>query len=223
MIGTSFWALQALNVAMVTVLKNLTNIMTASGDYFFYGRTYNAGVWACMAMMLLSALCGAATDLTFSARGYFWQLMNCACTAAYSLYLRGAMDRIAAHTSNGKRLDELSMVYYNNLLSLPFILGLMAVSGELTTFYQEPDLYNRSFLLVAVLSGLLAFGISFTSLWFIGTTTPTIYSLVGALNKVPIAFIGLFIFSAPWSFENLASIMVGLAAGVIFGIAKSRK
>lgn len=55
--------------------------------------------------------------------------------------------------------------------------------------------------------------ISFTSLWFIGTTTPTIYSLVGSLNKVPLAFIGLFAFSTPWNSQNLLSIMVGLAAG----------
>lgn len=223
MIGSSFWALQLLNVAMVTVLKNLTNIITAAGDYYFYKRTYNAGVWACMALMVLSAFCGAATDLTFNGRGYFWQLVNCCCTAGYSLYLRGAMDRISNYTSNGKRLDELSMVYYNNLLSLPFILALMGISGELNTFYKEPDLYNFNFLVVAAFSGVLALGISFTSIWFIGTTTPTIYSLVGALNKVPLAFIGLFLFHAPWSAQNLASISVGLMAGVVFGFAKSRK
>jgi GDP-mannose transporter len=63
---------------------------------------------------------------------------------------------------------------------------------------------------------------SFTSLWFISTTTPTIYSLVGSLNKVPLAFVGLFAFNTPWSMQNLASIMVGLAAGVAFVVAKSR-
>jgi GDP-mannose transporter len=63
---------------------------------------------------------------------------------------------------------------------------------------------------------------SFTSLWFISTTTPTVYSLVGSLNKVPLAFIGLFAFSTPWSIPNLLSISVGLAAGVVFAIAKSR-
>ena len=77
MIGTSFWALQGLNVAMVTVLKNLTNLFTIGGDYAFYGRTYGVAVWACMALMLLSALCGAFTDLSFNANGYFWQMVNC--------------------------------------------------------------------------------------------------------------------------------------------------
>ena len=40
-------------------------------------------VWACVALMLVSAVCGAATDLSFSAAGYFWQIANCLFTAAY--------------------------------------------------------------------------------------------------------------------------------------------
>lgn len=56
------------------VLKNLTNIFTLAGDYYFYGRSYNWGVWGCMVLMIMSALCGAATDLTFDLRGYFWQV-----------------------------------------------------------------------------------------------------------------------------------------------------
>jgi GDP-mannose transporter len=223
MIGTSFWALKGLNVAMVTVLKNLTNLFTIGGDFWFYGRTYGAGIWACMALMLLSALCGAFTDLTFNAWGYFWQMVNCAFTAAYSLYMRGAMDRVVAVTSDGKKLGEFSMVFYNNVLSLPFLVILMVVTGEGRRVWTEPDLNNPAFMTVAAASGVLGILISFTSLWFMSTTTPTIYSLVGSLNKIPMAFIGLFIFAAPWSVQNLASISVGLAAGVVFAVAKSRK
>ena len=34
---------------------------------------------------------------------------------------------------------------------------------------------------------------SFTSLWFLSSTTPSIYSLVGSLNKIPLAVIGLLV------------------------------
>lgn len=39
---------------------------------------------------------------------------------------------------------------------------------------------------------------SFTSLWFLSTTTPTIYSLVGSLNKVPLALIGWYEWAWGW-------------------------
>lgn len=221
MIGTSFYALQNLNVGMLTVLKNLTNIFTLGGDRLFYGRTYKLNVWGCVALMLLSAVSGAATDLSFSAVGYFWQILNCLFTAAYSLYMRSAMDRVSEHTTDGKRLGEFTMVFYNNLLSLPFILVMMMVTGEAWGMWQEADLKNDIFLIVAGLSGLIGFSISFTSLWFLRTTTPSIYSLVGSLNKVPLAVIGLLAFNVPWTVPNLVSILVGTLAGVVFVIVKS--
>ena len=55
---------------------------------------------------------------------------------------------------------------------------------------------------------------------FLSTTTATSYSLVGSLNKIPVAVIGLVAFNVPWSIENLASILVGLSAGIIFVKAK---
>lgn len=63
---------------------------------------------------------------------------------------------------------------------------------------------------------------SFTSLWFLSTTTPSIYSLVGSLNKVPLALIGLLAFNVPWTVPNLLSILVGTAAGVVFVVVKNK-
>ena len=65
-----------------TVLKNLTNLFTLGGDYALNGRTYKANVWGCVGLMLLSAVCGGATDLTFSARGYAWQVWKDAVAVA---------------------------------------------------------------------------------------------------------------------------------------------
>lgn len=46
--------------------------------------------------MMLSALCGAITDLNFNGAGYAWQLVNCVFTAGYSLTLRGIMDKVSS-------------------------------------------------------------------------------------------------------------------------------
>jgi GDP-mannose transporter len=220
MIWSSFLALKKLGVPMATVLKNLTNLFVILGDYTFYGRTYGRGVWLTLGLMAISATCGAATDLAFDLLGYIWQLVNCLFTAAYSLYLRGVMDRVVAHTANKTKLDEFSMVFYNNLLSLPLIFVLIVWSGELETVQQDSALSNPRFIAAAVASCLVAFGISFASLWFLSSTTATTYSLTGSLNKIPIALVGLVAFNTPWNIENLLSILIGLFAGVIFVRAK---
>lgn len=52
-----------------------------------------------------------------------------------------------------------AQVFYNNLLSMPLIFMLMAGGGELHSLWEQPDLTNPRFQLVAALSGLLGFGI----------------------------------------------------------------
>eukprot|EP00877_Chromochloris_zofingiensis_P006086 jgi/Chrzof1/1730/Cz10g18260.t1 len=222
MIGTSFYALVTVGVAMVTVWKNVSNFVTAICDVTIYKKTYSLQVWGCLGLMLLSAIVGAYTDVSFTFRGYMWQILNCGFTSAYALYLRSVMDKVAEHTTNKQKMDEFSMVYYNNLLSIPPILCLMAFFGEFQGLLSQPALSNPSFLAVALLGGLIGFGISFSALWFLSQTTATIYSLVGALNKIPVAVVGILAFHEATNSKNLASIMIGLLAGIVFVVAKAR-
>lgn len=183
---------------------------------------YGAGVWATLALMCVSALCGAFTDLAFNLEGYVWQLVNCLFTASYSLYLRGVMDKVAPMTVSMTKLSEMSMVYYNNLLSLPFLLGLMYWFGEIDGLLDQPALRDPAFQAVACVTAVVGFSISFASLWFLSTSTATTYSLVGSLNKIPIALFGLLAFDTAWRLENVGSVLVGLAAGAVFGLARSK-
>lgn len=88
MLLTSFWALKDLGVPMSTVLKNMTNLMIITAEYFMSGRTYNKYIWGTMGLMVVSAVTGAMTDLAFNAAGYFWQIVNSGFTAAYMLTLK---------------------------------------------------------------------------------------------------------------------------------------
>ena len=40
------------------------------------GQVYGAGVWASLALMCASAICGSITDLAFDLEGYLWQLVR---------------------------------------------------------------------------------------------------------------------------------------------------
>jgi GDP-mannose transporter len=81
-------------VGMVTIWKNVSNVLTSLGDVIIFRKRYNWSVWATLALMLGSAVVGASTDVRFSWSGYAWQLVNCVATSAYALYLRSTMDRV---------------------------------------------------------------------------------------------------------------------------------
>jgi len=63
------------------------------------------------------------------------------------------------------RLSELSMVYLNNLLSLPLAAALAAATGELAGVAADAALRRPAVVAAALASALLAFCISFTALW----------------------------------------------------------
>lgn len=47
-----FSSLKYINVAMVTILKNATNIITAIGELYMFRKRQNNKVWAAMFMMV---------------------------------------------------------------------------------------------------------------------------------------------------------------------------
>ncbi|GMH37607.1 hypothetical protein BSKO_05480 [Bryopsis sp. KO-2023] len=222
MVWTSFYSLKNLGVAMVTLLKNTTNFLVITGDLVLFGKRYNGGVWGAVCLILLSSMVGGATDLSFSLVGYTWQLLNCCFSAGYSLYLKLVMEKISTITGKPKGMEESTMVLYNNGLALPWILLLMFYFGETESVWKQPALYDSTFQLAAIVSGVLGFMISFASLWFLANTAATNYSLVGSLNKLPTAILGMLLFNTPMTTSNVLSVLVGLAAGVLFVAAKSR-
>ncbi|GAB4848238.1 GDP-mannose transporter gonst1 [Ancistrocladus abbreviatus] len=222
MLITSMFSLKYINVAMVTVLKNVTNVITAVGEMYLFNKCHDSRVWASLFLMIISAICGGITDLSFHAIGYAWQIVNCFLTASYSLTLRRVMDTAKQVTRSG-HLNEFSMVILNNTLSLPLGLLLIFLFNEVDYLYQTPLLRSPTFWLVMTLSGFLGLAISFTSLWFLHQTGATTYSLVGSLNKIPLSVAGILLFNVPTTLENSTSIFFGLLAGVFFARAKLKK
>ncbi|XP_042487725.1 GDP-mannose transporter GONST1-like [Macadamia integrifolia] len=219
MLITSMFSLTYINVAMVTVLKNVTNVITAVGEMYLFKKHHDSRVWVALFLMIISAISGGITDLSFHAIGYMWQMINCFLTASYSLTLRRVMDTAKQVTRSGN-LNEFSMVLLNNILSLPLGILLIFVFNEVDFLYNTPLLKMPMFWLVLTSSGLLGLAISFTSMWFLHQTGATTYSLVGSLNKIPLSIAGILIFNVQTNLENCASILFGLLAGVIFARAK---
>ncbi|XP_026393157.1 GDP-mannose transporter GONST1-like isoform X2 [Papaver somniferum] len=222
MLITSLFSLKYINVAMVTVLKNVTNVITALGEMYLFKKSHDSRVWAALFLMIISAISGGVTDISFHAVGYTWQILNCFLTASYSLTLRRVMDTAKQVTKSGN-LNEFTMVLLNNTLSLPLGLLLIFLFNEVDYLFETPLLRMPTFWLVMTSSGFLGLAISFTSMWFLHQTGATTYSLVGSLNKIPLSVAGILLFHVPTSLQNFTSILFGLLAGVFFARAKMRE
>ncbi|KAH1255390.1 GDP-mannose transporter GONST1 [Glycine max] len=143
MLVTSMFSLKYINVAMVTVLKNVTNVITALGEMYLFKKHHDGKVWASLFLMIISAITGGITDLSFNAVGYAWQTLNCFLTASYSAayniplpYLRIAKS-LRAMGYEDEVLSPWACCYHGHSLMLQRVMDTakqVTKSGNLNEF-----------------------------------------------------------------------------------------
>jgi GDP-mannose transporter len=117
-------------------------------------------------------------------------------------------------------------MFYNNLLTIPvlaagtFITEDWSIANLARNFPQD----SRNAMIIGMIySGLGAIFISYCTAWCIRVTTSTTYSMVGALNKLPIAISGLIFFDAPITVGSVSAIFLGFVSGLVYAWAKVRQ
>lgn len=84
-------------------------------------------------------------------------------------------------------------MFYNNLLSIPVLVVFSFFVEDWSSANVNrnfPPENRNSIFMAMILSGLSSVFISYTSAWCVRVTSSTTYSMVGALNKLPIALSG---------------------------------
>ncbi|KAA8643151.1 hypothetical protein EYZ11_006791 [Aspergillus tanneri] len=232
MIYTGSKALQFLSIPVYTIFKNLTIILIAYGEVLWFGGSVTGLTLFSFGLMVLSSIIAAWADIKHAVEsssdatakvstlnaGYIWMLINCLCTSSYVLGMRKRIK-----LTNFKDFDTM---FYNNLLSIPILIVSTVCledwsSANINRNFPSAD---RNFIMFAmILSGLSSVFISYTSAWCVRVTSSTTYSMVGALNKLPIAVSGLIFFDAPVTFPSVSAIVVGFVSGIVYAIAKIKQ
>jgi len=244
-IYTGSKSLQFLSIPVYTIFKNLTIILIAYGEVFWFGGRVTSLTFVSFIFMVISSVIAAWSDVSGALGdsmptgstgasaaslhlvkgvvqnlnvGYFWMLVNCLTSAAYVLSMRKRIKVTG--------FSDWDSMFYNNLLSIP----VLAVFSFIVEDWGSENLarnfppQTRHVLLSAIaFSGAAAVGISFTTAWCIRTTSSTTYSMVGALNKLPVAASGMLFFGDPVTPGSVSAISVGFFAGLLYAVAKNNQ
>lgn len=222
MLYTGMQATAGLPIHIVTVFKNVTNIIIVFGEWHFFGEKVGFLVLVSLGVMLMGAVMssysdvgGHATPSTIS--GYFWMLLNCAATAGYVLYMRYATAR------SSLKISKFGMAFYNNLISLPLLAPPMLLNGEAFTVWSNPLLANMNFNLLLFISGVVGVGLNLASFWCVSVTSATTYATVGGLNKIPTTFIGVMLLGEALKPDTAIYVTFGMIGGILYGYAKFKE
>jgi len=214
---TGFQSLKMLTVPMVTVFKNLSNVLVFLGDWLYLGQSAAWGVVGSLLLMVLSAVVAGWTDLSYSSTGYLWMFANCVFGAGYVLVVRFRMQ--------DTKLSDMDMALINNLLSIPVLITLtMLCTNEHLHFQAAYHLHSQQsgFLFWLITTGVIGTGLNLTAFFCLRYTSPTTYSMAGSLNKIPMVLVSLAIFRPPINAINMIGVLLGLASGCLYSIVKLR-
>lgn len=117
-------------------------------------------------------------------------------------------------------------MFYNNLLTIPilFVASITVEDWSSANVAKNFPIDSRNTIIAAMIfSALSSVFISYTSAWCVRVTSSTTYSMVGALNKLPIAVSGLVFFDAPVTIPSVSAIFVGFVSGIVYAVAKVRQ
>ncbi|KAJ9115929.1 GDP-mannose transporter 2 [Naganishia vaughanmartiniae] len=244
-IYTGSKSLQFLSIPVYTIFKNLTIILIAYGEVIWFGGHVTGLTLVAFALMVGSSIVAAWTDISTTLNavanvaeaidpitgaevpimaqsmlgsintGYFWMASNCVFSAAYVLAMRKRIKLTG--------FKDWDSMFYNNLLCIPILI----VASVLLEDWGSENLNlnfpaeSRGFLLFAMaFSGAAAVFISYSTAWCIRTTSSTTYSMVGALNKLPVAASGMIFFGDPVNFGSVTAVGTGFVAGLVYAMAK---
>jgi GDP-mannose transporter len=212
MLFTGMASLQTNSVPMVTVFKNITNIITTAGDYFFFGNKPDLLVIAAFGIMLFGALAAAWNDMSISSVGLFWMGANCVATAGYVLYMKFATVNV--------KLTKFGMVYVNNVLCVVFLLPAAMMKNEIVTYLNTTAIHTPDYFFKNVFAGFVGFFLNYASLSCVQAAGPTTYAIVGSLNKIPVAFLGYILFDNVISYDTCCYIAVSMFGGFLYSYAQ---
>ncbi|KAI0382656.1 UDP-galactose transporter [Hypomontagnella monticulosa] len=231
MIYTGTKSLQFLSVPVYTIFKNLTTIVIAYGEVLWFGGSVTPLALLSFGLMVLSSVVAAWADTRSASQtaeaaaalatlnaGYAWMGLNVFCTASYLLTMRKFIKNM-----NFKDWDTM---FYNNFLTIPVLIvcSLIAEDWSSANLAKNFPEESRNALLIGMIySGMAAIFISYCSAWCIRVTSSTTYSMVGALNKLPIAVSGLIFFEAPVTVGSVSAIIIGFVSGIVYSWAKVRQ
>ncbi|KAF3391521.1 GDP-mannose transporter [Penicillium rolfsii] len=232
MIYTGSKALQFLSIPVYTIFKNLTIILIAYGEVLWFGGSVTNMTLFSFGLMVLSSIIAAWADIKHAVEssgdtsskvstlnaGYVWMMINCLCTSSYVLGMRKRIK-----LTNFKDFDTM---FYNNLLSIPVLIvaTLLLEDWSAANLARNfPEANRNGIFFAMIITGVSSVFISYTSAWCVRTTSSTTYSMVGALNKLPIAVSGLVFFDAPVTFPSVSAIVVGFVSGIVYAVAKIKQ
>jgi hypothetical protein len=204
------YSVKHLSLPMVALLKNCQVVVVCVLEYLFLHNRPGKMTIASLCVIVFGSFCGSMTDLEFDLVGYLWMGTAITSSAIYYISIKFAFKE--------SQLPEFTLVFYNNVLSIPFFFAASFGAFWKTLLYT----IHGPWLLwgLIIVSGFAGVGVNITTYLFLAASTPTSFSVLGVIKKIAQTLLGYLTWSSPSNAGNVLSVCVGVLGGIAYTVAK---
>ena len=205
---------------MYTTLRRTTVLFVMGLEYLISRKTSSLSIKLSVCLMIGGALIAGVHDLNFDLLAYVIVVVYNVCTALYLVLIN--------HVSTGEkllpaahRLDKYDFMFYNNLISIPLLVAIIAATGETEAALASPHWTNVGFLVSLVASSSLAFVLNYAIFWNTAVNSALTQTVSGQAKDVVVVALGFVLFSdAHFDPLNLLGVVVGFAGSIFYAATK---
>ena len=196
---------QALSLPMFAALRRFSILMTMILELKILGIRPTTAVQISVWCMVGGALLAASDDLTFNLHGYTYVMLTNLLTAANGVYVKKKLDSID--------MGKYGLMFYNSLfMFVPALISTWYI-GDLHAAYEFPHWSEPVFLVQFLLSCIMGFVLSYSTILCTQHNSALTTTIVGCLKNICVTYLGMFI-GGDYLFSWLNSIGINIS---IFG------
>ncbi|KAL3633590.1 UDP-N-acetylglucosamine transporter ugnt1 [Castilleja foliolosa] len=206
----SMESVRGVNVPMYTTLRRTTVVFTMIVEYILVRQRYTRPILGSVGLIVLGAFIAGARDLTFDSYGYTVVFLSNITTAIYLATI--------ARIGKSSGLNSFGLMWCNGILCGPV---WTLIRGDLEITMNFPYLFSPGFLLVLLLSCILAFFLNYSI--FLNTTlnSALTQTICGNLKDLFTITLGWVIFGGlPFDLLNVIGQLLGFFGSGMYAYYK---
>lgn len=207
MIFSSLKSLLYLSISAQTALKNSTIVGTAIGDHLLYGRPFTPALILSFFFIILGTFLGANSDPWTTSLGILWMTINILCTIFFSLYFKYLLTIIPD-------IGYYAPICYNNAFCF-FLFFPLGVQEYNELFDKLPETTRGTYLALGLMLTISS-ALTVSVIWCMTENSPTTMNVIGALNKLVVSILGIFLFKQFPTPSGYTGMIFCLLGGVLY-------
>lgn len=213
-IFSSLKSLSLISVATFTILRNTQPLCAVVLESVCFRETYSTQSIVFLAEVLVGAVLYSSHDVHFHAQGYAWAGLHVLSMTLYSVLVK--------HKSQRLKLTAAQMSYYNNVLSIPFLLLSFVYTLHWQALKHSLVHCLQSLYCIVVVLGSCVCGylISVSGFMAQEQMSPTSWLCLNNFSKIPAIIASFFLFRVQCSVAMMHGIVVSCMSAYLYALSR---